>query len=86
LEALGAAGKQGDKVAETKRIELRVGTDKQVGNVSISTWLPDVVYLSVSCNGGNGSTVALTLEQLRELRRALDEIAPRCDEGLKLAA
>lgn len=74
------------KVAETKKIELRVGTSTQVGNVSISTWLPDVVYLSVSCNGGNGPTVALTLEQLRELRRALDEIASRDEDGLRLAA
>ncbi|HYJ45573.1 MAG TPA: hypothetical protein VEV81_03095, partial [Pyrinomonadaceae bacterium] len=69
-------------MVETKKIELRVGKGAQVGSVNLSTWLPDRVYLSVSSNDGYAPTVVLTLEQLRELRRALDEIVPQGEEGL----
>jgi hypothetical protein len=73
-------------VAETKQVNLRVGTGKQVGSVILSTWLPDRVFLSVNANGGYGPTVVLTPEQVQELRRALDEIAPQIEEKLRLVA
>jgi len=73
-------------VSEKKEINLRVGAGTQVGSVTLSTWLPDRVFLSVSYQGGYGPTVVLTPEQVQELRRALDEIAPRSEEKLRLVA
>jgi len=73
-------------MADTKRINLRVGTGTQIGSVSLTTWLPDRIFLSVSSNGGYSPTVVLTPEQVRELRRALDEIAPQSEEMLRLVA
>lgn len=73
-------------MAETKEINLKVGTGTQIGSVTLSTWLPDRVFLSVSYQGGYGPTVVLTLEQVQELRRALDEIAPQSEEKLRLVA
>lgn len=73
-------------MAETKEINLKVGTGTQVGSVTLSTWLPDRVFLSISYQGGYGPTVVMTPEQVQELRRALDEIAPRGEEKLRLAA
>lgn len=73
-------------MAETKEINLRVGRGTQVGSISLTTWLPDRIFLSVSANGGYGLTVVLTPEQVQELRRALDETAPRAEEKLRLIA
>lgn len=73
-------------MGETKKINLRVGSGEQIGNVSLTTWLPDRVFLSVSSNNGYGPTVVLTPEQVEELRRALNEIAPQSDDGLRLVA
>jgi hypothetical protein len=77
-------------MGKTKEINLRVGRGKQVGSVTLSTWLPDRIFLSVSYKGGYGPTVVLTPEQVQELRRALDEIAPqggqRGEAGLRRAA
>ena len=73
-------------MSEKKEINLRVGAGTQVGSVTLSTWLPDRVFLSVSYQGGYGPTVVLTPEQVQELRRALDEIAPRSEEKLRLVA
>ena len=73
-------------MAETKEINLKVGTGTQMGSVTLSTWLSDRVFLSVSYQGGYGPTVVLTLEQVQELRRALDEIAPQSEEKLRLVA
>jgi hypothetical protein len=73
-------------MAQTKEINLRVGMGTQVGSVTLSTWLPDKIFLSVSYQGGYGPTVVLTPEQVRELRRALDEIAPQSGENLRLVA
>ncbi len=85
MAALGA-GKKVNKVAETKRVELSVGSGVQRGSVSLTTWLPDRIFLSVSSNGGYGPTIVLTAEQVWELRRALDEIAPQSEEKLRLVA
>ncbi len=85
-ESRSSAGKRGEQVGETKRINLRVGTAAQVGSVSLTTWLPDRVFLSVSSDGGYGPTVVLTPEQVQELRRALDEITPHGEETLRLVA
>jgi hypothetical protein len=65
---------------------LRVGAGAQAGSISLTTWLPDRIFLSVSSNGGFGPTLVLTPEQAQELRRALDEIAPQSEETLRLAA
>jgi len=73
-------------MSETKKFNLKVGSGTQVGSVTLSTWLPDKVFLSVSYQGGYGPTVALTSEQVRELRQALDELAPQNEERLRLAA
>lgn len=73
-------------MGETKRINLKVGEGTQVGSVSLTTWLPDRVFLSVSSNGGYGPTVVLTPEQVQELRRALNEITPQSEEALRRAA
>ena len=73
-------------MGETRKIELRVGTETQVGSVTLTSWLPDRVFLSVVSNDGYAPTVVLTPEQLRELRRALDEIAPQGEEKLRLVA
>ena len=73
-------------MSEKKEINLKVGTGTQIGNVTLSTWLPDRVFLSVSYQDGYGPTVVLTPEQVQELRRALDEIAPQSEEELRLVA
>jgi hypothetical protein len=73
-------------MSDTKRIELRVGRGTQVGSISLSSWVADRVFLSVSYQNGYGPTVVLTHEQVQELRRALDEIAPKSEENLRLVA
>ena len=86
----GGTRRQGKQMGKTKEINLRVGRGKQVGSVTLSTWLPDRIFLSVSFEGGYSPTVVLTPEQVEELRRALDEIAPqgerRGEERLRLVA
>lgn len=77
-------------MAMGKEITLIVGRDTQRGDVRLSSYLPDVLTLSVNYGGERAATVVLTTEQVRQLRRALDELAPqveaRADEGLRLAA
>jgi len=63
-----------------KEISLRVGRGTQRGEVSISTLLPEVLTLRVSYKGGQAAAVVLTEEQVRQLRRALDEVAPQAEE------
>ncbi len=73
-----------------KEITLRVGRGTQRGEVSISTLLPEALTLRVSYKGGQAAAVVLTEEQVRQLRRALDEVAPqaeaRGEERLRLVA
>jgi hypothetical protein len=73
-------------VAETKKIELRVGRGTLVGNVTLTSWTPDRIFLTVSSHNGFSPAVVLTPEQVQELRRALDEISPRTEERLLLVA
>ena len=73
-------------MSETKKIELRVGKGTLVGSVTLTSWTPDRVFLTVSGNDGFSPAVVLTPEQVQELRRALDEIAPRSEERLLLVA
>ena len=73
-------------MAATKMINLRVGRGTQVGSITLSSWTPDRIFLGVSSNDGYAPTVLLTPEQVRELRRALDEIAPQSEEKLRLVA
>ena len=77
-------------MARKKAIRFRVGRGTQVGDVGLSAFLPDVLSLSVSYKGERAATVVLTGEQVRQLRLALDEIAPqveeRGEEKLRLAA
>jgi hypothetical protein len=77
-------------MAISKEINLIVGRETQRGAVRLSTLLPQTLTLSVSYGGDRAATVMLTDEQVRQLRQALDELAPqvevRADEGLRLAA
>jgi hypothetical protein len=73
-----------------REINIRVGGGTQRGEVSVSTFLPEALTLRVSYKGGQAAAVVLTEEQVRQLRRALDEVAPqaeaRGEERLRLAA
>lgn len=62
-----------------KEINIRVGRGTQGGKVGISTFLPDALTLRVSYKGGQAVTVALTEEQVLQLRQALEEIAPHAE-------
>lgn len=77
-------------MAKRKEISLKVGCGTQRGDISISSFLPDALTLRVSYKGERAATVVLTAEQVRQLRQALDEIAPqgetRFEEKLRLAA
>jgi hypothetical protein len=77
-------------MARDKEIRLRVGSGTQRGDVRLSTFLPRVLTLSVSYKGERAATVVLTGEQVRQLRQALDELAPqgelRGEEQLRLVA
>jgi hypothetical protein len=79
-----------DEMTKGKEISLRVGSGTQRGEVSVSTFLPESLTLRVSYKGGQAAAVVLTEEQVRQLRRALDEVAPqaevRNEEKLRLAA
>ncbi len=67
-------------MAGEKEIKLRVGRGPQRGDVSLSAFLPQTRTLSVSYKGGRAATVVLTGEQVRQLRQALEAIAPQVDE------
>lgn len=73
-----------------KEITLRVGRGTQRGDVSLSAFLPETLTLSVSYKGERAASVVLTAEQVVQLRRALDEIAPQVEvqgeERLRLVA
>jgi len=73
-----------------KQINLIVGSGTQKGRVSLSAFLADRLSLSVSYKGERAATVVLTPEHVRQLRQALDEIAPqgesRGEEMLRLVA
>lgn len=73
-----------------KKIKFKVGRGTHRGDVTLSAGLPEALTLSVSYKGERASTVVLTAEQVAELRRALDEVAPetnaRRESGLRLAA
>jgi hypothetical protein len=73
-----------------REIKFEVGRETQKGDVRLSSYLPDVLTLSVNYGGERAATVALTAEQVQQLRRALDELAPQVEEqsnkGLRLAA
>ncbi len=73
-----------------REIKFRVGREAQRGNVRLSSYLPEVLTLSVSYGGERAASVVLTAEQVEQLRRALDELAPQVEapanEGLRLAA
>ena len=73
-------------MARGKEFRLRVGRGTQRGDVSISAFLPQALTLSVSYKGERAATVVLTPEQVRELRQALEELAPQVEERLRLAA
>src|SRR5881275_1260973 len=77
-------------MSKGKEIKFKVGRATQSGDVRLSSYLPQVLTLSVSYNGERAATVVLTDEQVRQLRQALDELAPsieaRTAEGLRLAA
>jgi hypothetical protein len=73
-------------MAATRKINLRVGRGTQVGDITLASWTPDRIFLSISSNDGYAPTVILTPEQVRELRRALEEIAPQNEEKLRLVA
>jgi len=67
-----------------------VGSGTQKGEVRLSTFLPQALTLSVSDKGERAAAAVLTGEQVRQLREALDELAPRGEvrgeERLRLAA
>jgi hypothetical protein len=77
-------------MARNKEIRLRVGRGTQRGDVSLSSFLPGALSLSVSYKGERAATVVLTAEQVQQLRHALEEIAPhgevRGEERLRLVA
>ena len=77
-------------MARDKEIRLRVGSGAQRGEVRLSTFLPQALTLSVSYKGERAAAVVLTGEQVRQLREALDELAPqgevRGEEKLRLVA
>ena len=79
----------------SKEIELKVGRESQPGTVQVSSFLSDLITLSVSYRGERAATVLLTREQVRKLREALAEIDSRSEReqvvlpqvsDLKLAA
>ena len=73
-----------------KQIRFAVGKGPQQGEVCLSAYLPQVLTLSVSYKGERAATVLLTRDQVRQLRQALDELAPQdevlSEEGLRLVA
>ena len=72
-----------------EEIRLRVGRGTQCGDVRLSTYLPELLTLSVSYKGERAATVVLTAAQARQLRQALDELAPQeaqPERELRLAA
>ncbi len=77
-------------MARDKEIRLRVGSGTQRGEVRLSTFLPQALTLSVSYKGERAAAVVLTGEQVRQLREALDELAPQGEvwgaEKLRLVA
>ena len=73
-------------MAKGKAINLKVGRGTQRGDVSLSSYLPETVSLSVSYKGERAATVVLTGEQVEQLRQALNEIAPQGEARLRLAA
>ena len=73
-------------MARGKEINLKVGRGTQRGDVSLSSFLPETLTLRVSYQGERAAAVVLTAEQLWELRRALDELAPEVEGRLRLAA
>lgn len=86
-KAVGAAEhwKVGN-MAKVKEIVMKVGRETQRGDVRLSAFLPETISLSVSYKGERAATVVLTAEQVEQLREALDEIVPRGDRRLRLAA
>lgn len=77
-------------MTKDREINIRVGRGTQGGEVSISTFLPETLTLRVSYKGGQAASVVLTEEQVLQLRKALDEVAPRAEarseETLRLVA
>lgn len=78
-------------MARDKEIRLRVGSGTQRSEVRLWTFLPQALTLSVSYKGERAAAVAvLTGEQVRQLREALDELAPQGEvwgaEKLRLVA
>ena len=77
-------------MARDREIRLRVGSGTQRGEVRLSTFLPQALTMSVSYKGERAAAVVLTGEQVRQLRQALDELAPqgevRGEERLRLVA
>lgn len=73
-------------MARVKEISLKVGRGTQRGDVSLSSSLPEMISLRVSYKGERAATVVLTGEQVEQLRRALNEIAPQGEMHLRLAA
>jgi hypothetical protein len=77
-------------MARDREIRLRVGRGTQRGEVRLSTFLPQALTMSVSYKGERAAAVVLTGEQVRQLRQALDELAPqgevRGEENLRLVA
>jgi len=77
-------------MTKDREINIRVGRGTQGGEVSVSTFLPETLTLRVSYKGGQAASVVLTEEQVRQLRKALDEVAPqaemRSEETLRLVA
>ena len=73
-------------MAKVRQIRLKVGRGTQRGDVGLSALLPETISLSVSYKGERAATVVLTAEQVEQLRQALDEIAPRGETRLRLAA
>ena len=57
-----------------KEIELKVGRRSQDGAVSLSAFIPQMLTLRVTYGAERSSAVQLTLEQVRELQRALAEM------------
>ena len=73
-------------MAKMRQVRLKVGRGTQRGDVSLSALLPETLSLSVSYKGERAATVVLTAEQVEQLRQALDEMAPRGEARLRLAA
>lgn len=73
-----------------KEIKMSVGKGTQRGSVSLSSFLPGALSLSVSYKGERAATVVLTCEQVLQLRQALDELTSRDEargeESLRLVA